>query len=61
MLQAGEPVHETAKMIGQVAINYGQFSTYVVTFLIVAFRMFMLIKAMNQYEAQAGGRAGTYA
>jgi large conductance mechanosensitive channel len=37
---------EEAKAAGAVTINYGAFITKVVTFLIVAFVVFMIIKAM---------------
>jgi large conductance mechanosensitive channel len=38
------------QLVGEVAIKYGQFANFVLTFLIVAFCMFMLVKAMNQLK-----------
>lgn len=35
------------KEIAAVTINYGKFINYIITFVIVAFAMFMLIKGMN--------------
>ncbi len=34
--------------IPEVAIRYGAFINFIITFLIVAFAMFMVVKAMNQ-------------
>jgi large conductance mechanosensitive channel len=34
----------------EVAINYGTFINFIVTFLIVAFAMFMVVKGMNQMK-----------
>lgn len=36
--------------IAAVTINYGKFINLILTFIIVAFAMFMLIKAMNQLK-----------
>lgn len=36
------------KEVAAVAINYGKFINFILTFLIVAFAMFLLIKGMNQ-------------
>ena len=38
------------KEIPAVTINYGKFINLVITFLIVAFTMFMVIKGMNQLK-----------
>lgn len=38
------------KEIPAVTINYGKFINYIITFLIVAFAMFMVIKGMNQLK-----------
>jgi len=39
-----------AKAAGAVTINYGQFVNAIISFLIVAFALFMLIKAMNNLK-----------
>lgn len=36
------------KEVAAVTINYGKFINFILTFLIVAFAMFMLVKGMNQ-------------
>ncbi len=36
--------------VAAVTINYGKFINYIVTFIIVAFAMFMLVKAMNSMK-----------
>jgi large conductance mechanosensitive channel len=38
------------KEIAAVTINYGKFINYIITFLIVAFAMFMVIKGMNSLK-----------
>jgi large conductance mechanosensitive channel len=38
------------KEIAAVTINYGKFFNFVITFLIVAFAMFLLIKGMNKMK-----------
>jgi large conductance mechanosensitive channel len=38
------------KEIAAVTINYGKFINYIITFLLVAFSMFLLIKGMNQMK-----------
>jgi large conductance mechanosensitive channel len=38
---------ETGKIVGEVAVLYGDFLTNVIDFIIVAFVMFMLIKGVN--------------
>jgi len=38
---------ETGKVIGEVAVMYGEFLTNVIDFIIVAFVMFMVVKAVN--------------
>lgn len=45
------PEHATlaqAQAAGAVTINYGNFINYIITFLIVAFAVFMLIRTMNK-------------
>jgi large conductance mechanosensitive channel len=36
------------KEVAAVTINYGKFINFILTFVIVAFAMFMLVKGMNQ-------------
>jgi large conductance mechanosensitive channel len=48
-----------AKMAGAVTINYGLFINSVVSFLIVAFAVFMLIRAMNASRRQQPAAAAT--
>ncbi|WP_428743686.1 large-conductance mechanosensitive channel protein MscL [Tenacibaculum sp.] len=38
---------EAGKVTGEVAIMYGEFLTHVIDFIIVAFVMFMVVKAVN--------------
>jgi len=44
---------EDAKAAGAVTLNYGLFITSVVTFLIVAFAVYLLIRAINRMHAPA--------
>ena len=46
-LAAGAPLAE-AKKVGAVTLNYGQFINFVISFIIVAFAVFMLIRAINR-------------
>ncbi len=41
-----DPAHK----IAEVAINYGSFINTIITFLIIAFAIFMVIKAMNRMQ-----------
>jgi len=41
-----------AKAAGAVTLNYGQFINNVITFLIVAWAVFMLVKAINSLKRQ---------
>lgn len=43
---------DAAKQAGAVTINYGMFLNTVISFIIVAFAVFMLIKAMNTLQAK---------
>lgn len=43
---------EAAKEAGAVTLNYGAFFNTVVSFLIVAFAVFMVIKAINKLQRQ---------
>lgn len=38
---------ETGKIVGEVAMLYGEFLTNVIDFIIVAFVMFMIVKGVN--------------
>jgi large conductance mechanosensitive channel len=42
-----------AQAVGAVTLNYGNFLNYVITFLIVAFVIFMLIRAINRMRRAA--------
>jgi large conductance mechanosensitive channel len=48
-----------AKAAGAVTINYGFFINTIITFLIVAFCVFMLIKNINKLKKEAPGEATT--
>ena len=41
---------EAGKAVAAVNINYGKFINYLITFVIVAFAMFMLVKGMNKLK-----------
>ena len=41
---------ETGKAVAAVTINYGKFINYLITFVIVAFAMFLLVKGMNKMK-----------
>lgn len=41
-------VNDAGEMIGEVSVMYGDFITNVIDFVIVAFVMFMIIKAINR-------------
>ena len=42
-----------AQAVGAVTLNYGNFLNYVITFIIVAFVIFMLIRAINRMRRAA--------
>ncbi len=46
------PSPEVAKDAGAVTINWGLFINSMISFLIVAFALFMVIKAINRLKAQ---------
>ncbi len=50
---------EAAKAAGVATINYGLFLNIVIDFVIVAFAIFMLIKAVNKMQAPAPVAAAT--
>lgn len=41
---------ETGKVVGEVAILYGDFLTNVIDFIIVAFVMFLIVKGLNNLK-----------
>jgi large conductance mechanosensitive channel len=41
-----------AKAAGAVTLNYGNFVNHVISFLIVALAIFLLIRAMNRFQAK---------
>ncbi len=43
---------DDAQKAGAVTINYGKFLNTIITFIIVAFAMFMLIRGMNSMKKQ---------
>lgn len=46
------PTIADAQKAGAVTINYGQFLNTVVSFIIVAFALFLVVKAMNKLKRQ---------
>lgn len=59
VLSAGDPVGPYATLAaaqeaGAVTVNYGQLITVLINFLIVAFALFLLVKAINRlYKEEA--------
>jgi large conductance mechanosensitive channel len=49
VLKEGTPGPD-GKVIGEVAIRYGVFLNVIITFIIVAFSMFLIVKAMNSLK-----------
>ena len=43
-------VDDTGKVVGEVAVLYGDFLTNVIDFIIVAFVMFMIVKGLNNMK-----------
>lgn len=48
-----------AKAAGAVTLNYGTFFTHVVSFLILAFVVFMMVRAVNRLKAPPAAAAPT--
>lgn len=48
----GTPLAEARKMAGVVALGYGQFVTVLINTLILAFAVFMVVRAVNQMKAR---------
>lgn len=46
------PLQEATEEVAAVAINYGVFINTVIDFLIIAFAIFMVVKAMNAAQKQ---------
>jgi large conductance mechanosensitive channel len=46
------PTRAVAKTVGAVTLNYGQFVNTIVSFLIVAFAVFLLVKFVNRLRRQ---------
>jgi large conductance mechanosensitive channel len=62
VLKQGEPAGPyvalaDAQAAGAVSINYGQFANTVVSFLIVAFAVFLLVKAVNRMHRKEAAPA----
>ena len=53
------PSLKAAKEAGAATINYGVFLNTVINFLIVAFSVFLLVKAVNQLKREAPAAAPT--
>ncbi len=47
----GAPLAEARKTAGVVAIGYGQFATVAINTLILAFAVFMVVRAVNKLKA----------
>lgn len=47
MLRDPQPATDTAEAVAEVSINYGSFFDALLTFIIVAFAVFLLVKAVN--------------
>lgn len=43
-------INDTGETVGEVALLYGEFLTYVIDFIIVAFVMFMVVKGVNSLK-----------
>ncbi|MGH7549679.1 MAG: large-conductance mechanosensitive channel protein MscL [Gemmatimonadota bacterium] len=57
VLEEGSPAGpyaslEAAKAAGAVSLNYGVFITTIITFLIIAFAIFLMIKMINRWRAE---------
>ncbi len=47
MLRQAVPATETSEAVAEVSINYGLFINAAISFIIVAFAVFLLVKAIN--------------
>jgi large conductance mechanosensitive channel len=50
---AGTPLSEAAKLAGVVTWNYGAFLNAVIDFAIIAFAIFLMVRAINRLEKPA--------
>ncbi len=48
----GLPLAEARKVAGTVVLGYGQFATVLINTLILAFAVFMVVRAVNQMKAR---------
>ncbi len=48
----GVPLAEARKVAGAVVLGYGQFATVLINTLILAFAVFMVVRAVNQMKAK---------
>lgn len=48
----GVPLGEARKVAGAVVLGYGQFATILVNTLILAFAVFMMVRAINKLKAK---------
>jgi large conductance mechanosensitive channel len=46
------PTVEVAQKAGAVTVNYGLFINHIISFVIVAFAVFLLVRAINKMRAQ---------
>jgi large conductance mechanosensitive channel len=53
------PTLEAARATSAVTINYGAFVNTVITFLIIAFAVFMMVKVINRWRAEEPAEATT--
>ena len=51
-------IDEAGAVTGEIAVMYGEFLTNLIDFIIVAFVMFMMIKAINKTKKQEGPAPG---
>ncbi|SEC29891.1 large conductance mechanosensitive channel [Tenacibaculum sp. MAR_2009_124] len=49
ILKEGQ-ANDAGEVVGEVAMLYGEFFTYVIDFIIVAFVMFMVVKGINKMK-----------
>jgi large conductance mechanosensitive channel len=48
----GAPLAEARRIAGVVALGYGQFATVAINLLILAFAVFMMVRAVNKMKAR---------
>lgn len=52
VVPAGAPLLEARKIAGVVALGYGQFATVTINLLVLAFVVFMMVRAVNKMKAK---------